>query len=680
MTSGPSATPRQRTCLTADQHRDLLLQDPSYRAARREIMQFTRAFETATARLGQRTGIVVIPVVVHVVWNQPAENVSDAQIMSQLGVLNADYRRLNADAGSAPAAFQPLAADARIQFQLAVRDPHCQPTTGILRRQTNVSGFPVGNTQSAADNPVKFTALGGDDAWPRDRYLNLWVCRFQDPDLLGYATFPGYPANVDGVVMAYTAFGTIGSATPPFHLGRTTTHEVGHWLNLFHSFGNNAVPSCSDSDEVADTPNQRGPNLGCPGFPSVSCNDGPDGDMFMNYMDYVQDDCMVMFSAGQAARMNAALAGPRAAILASDALVPPQPVAGPDLWSADLPLDLGIEPDAAVGPMWASDDVWVRRQDDGLTIQDHENPEYRPPGDPPNWVYVRVRNRGCQDAARGDVKLYWAKASTALGWPAPFDGSVTTPAVMGGPIGSQPTGAVPAGGFTVLKFPWSPPDPAGYASFGGDAAHFCLLSRIETDPAPPYGMAFAEGPDLYLNVQRNNNIVWKNLTVVDELEDGSRRAAVVVDGLPQAPTKLVIRAQAARGRRSVLDWARVELDLGERLYGAWQESGAQGYGVEAAGGTRVAVRRRRAFLDNLPLRPGDPQTLVVLVQPRPDAPAQGDVFQLDIEHYASDDDGDQLVGGQRMVVKTVTDEPEEGVLDRVESWDELVLRERFGDE
>jgi hypothetical protein len=215
---------------------------------------------------------------------------------------------------------------------------------------------------------------------------------------------------------------------------------------------------------------------------------------------------------------------------------------------------------------------------------------------------------------------------------------------------------------------------------GGDAAHFCLLSRIETDTAAPYGMTFAEGPDLYANVQRNNNIAWKNLTVADELQDGSRRAAVVVDGLPQAPTKLVIRAQAARGRRSVLNWARVELDLGEKLYGAWQDSGAQGYGVEAAGGTRVAVRRRRAFLDNLPLPPGDPHTLVVLIEPRPDAPAQGDVFLLDIEHYASDDDGDQLVGGQRMVVKTVADEPEEGALDRVESWDEQVLREQFGDE
>jgi Pregnancy-associated plasma protein-A len=682
MTVGASGEPPRRECFTTDQHQYLFLEDRDYRRARREISAFTRTFEASQATVGQRTGVIVIPVVVHVVWNQQAENVSDAQIISQINVLNADYRRLNADVSAVPGAFQPLVADARVQFQLAARDPNCQPTTGIVRRQTNVSGFFVGNSQAMASNPVKFTASGGDDAWPRDRYLNLWVCRFQSPTLLGYATFPGYPANVDGVVISYRAFGTLGTATPPFDLGRTTTHEVGHWLNLFHTFGNNNPPDCSDSDEVADTPNQQGPNLGCPSFPHVSCGNGQNGDMFMNYMDYVDDACMVMFSAGQTTRMNAALVGPRAAILASDALVPPKAVAGPDLWTADLPLDLGNEPDAAAGPMWASDDIWVRRQDDGMIVQDHENPEYRPPGNPPNWVYVRIRNRGCQSAASGEVKLYWAKASTALGWPAPFDGSITSPALMGGLIGSQLTGVVPAGSFTVLKLPWSPPDPADYAGFGADKAHLCLLSRIETASAPPYGMTFPETSNLYANVQNNNNVAWKNITIVDEVDEGLRIGAVVVDALRKPPggIKLVLRAQGAKGRRTVLDWADVELDLDERLWKAWNAGGAQGYGVRQVGETRLAVRRRRAFLDNLQLEPGDPRTLTVRFTPRRDRQDRNEVFFFDVEQYASDEDGDQLVGGQRFVVKTVVEEREEGRLDRLESWDQRMLRERFGDE
>jgi hypothetical protein len=130
---------------------------------------------------------------------------------------------------------------------------------------------------------------------------------------LGYAQFPGGPKATDGVVILNTAFGTEGTATAPFNLGRTVTHEVGHWLNLRHIWGDTL--DCSGGDRVADTPNCAGPNFGQPKFPTVSCGNAPHGDMFMNYMDYVDDAAMFMFTAGQVSRMSACLAGPRKSLV-----------------------------------------------------------------------------------------------------------------------------------------------------------------------------------------------------------------------------------------------------------------------------------------------------------------------------------------------------------------------------
>jgi hypothetical protein len=138
------------------------------------------------------------------------------------------------------------------------------------------------------------------------------VCQLSG-GLLGYAQFPGGPAQTDGVVIRHSGFGTTGTAAAPFDRGRTATHEIGHWANLFHIWGDDGT-GCNGTDEVADTPNQADENYGCPTFPSISCNNGPNGDMFMNYMDYVDDEAMVMFTAGQVSRMNATLAGPRKAL------------------------------------------------------------------------------------------------------------------------------------------------------------------------------------------------------------------------------------------------------------------------------------------------------------------------------------------------------------------------------
>jgi Pregnancy-associated plasma protein-A len=294
--------PLIRTCGAPEVHQRLL-QSPEYQRRRLAIEQHLTRFLLFDGA-SQRAGITTIPVVVHVVYSNDSGNIPDTQVHSQLDVLNLDYRAANPDRGSVPSVWSALVADTRNQFALASVDPDGNPTNGITRTATDKSSF-------GTDESVKSTATGGIDPWPSDRYLNIWVCQLGG-GLLGYAQFPGGPAETDGVVILHSAFGTTGTATAPFNLGRTTTHEIGHWLNLIHIWGDRL--DCKGTDDVDDTPPAQAPNYGKPAFPHVSCNNGPNGDMFMNYMDYVDDDSMVLFTPGQVARMAATLDGPRSTI------------------------------------------------------------------------------------------------------------------------------------------------------------------------------------------------------------------------------------------------------------------------------------------------------------------------------------------------------------------------------
>jgi hypothetical protein len=289
-------------------HHRLLEQYPEYRAALGRIELATSARLTAAAVAAPQ--LVTIPVVVHVVYNTKDENISDQQVQSEIDSLNKDYSATNPDRSKVPPVWSALAADSMIRFALAKTDPNGRPANGITRTKTTATSF----TQQ--DNAVKSTGGGGQDGWPSDKYLNIWVCSLGN-GLLGYAQFPGGPATTDGVVILNKAFGSVGTAAPPFNLGRSATHEIGHWLNLRHIWGD--TENCSGTDFVDDTPNAQQPNFGKPSFPHESCTNGPNGDMFMNYMDYVDDDSMVMFTAGQVDRMQATLAGPRASIVANAA-------------------------------------------------------------------------------------------------------------------------------------------------------------------------------------------------------------------------------------------------------------------------------------------------------------------------------------------------------------------------
>ncbi|TKK71519.1 T9SS type A sorting domain-containing protein [Ilyomonas limi] len=308
-------TSAQRTCATNEVYLQMLSNNPVFAKNQQEIEAFTQRFiknggsrmQSTTAR-GAAT--YIIPVVVHVVYHTTAQNISDAQVQSQIDVLNKDYQKLNADTAAVPSVFKPLIADCKIQFCLAKQNPGGNPTTGIIRKYTSKTSF-------SDNDAVKKSSSGGDDAWPASSYLNLWVCNLSN-DLLGYAQFPGGPPATDGVVILYSAFGTTGTVKAPYNKGRTATHEVGHWLNLRHIWGDD-YGDCTGSDLVGDTPNAADENYGCPTFPHVSCSNGPNSDMFMNYMDYTNDACMQMFTTGQKDRMWAVLqsGGARAAIVNS---------------------------------------------------------------------------------------------------------------------------------------------------------------------------------------------------------------------------------------------------------------------------------------------------------------------------------------------------------------------------
>ncbi|MEY3246018.1 MAG: hypothetical protein RL253_1185 [Bacteroidota bacterium] len=231
---------------------------------------------------------IVIPVVIHVIYNNSYENISEEQIKSQLDAINADFSRSNSDFSKVPSVFAKLSGNANIRFELAKSDPNGRITSGIIRKKSS-------RMMWSDDDKIKSAAFGGDEAWDATSYLNVWVCNTV-PGLTGYATVPGSDPTKDGVVVRYDAFGTTGKVNVPYHKGRTLTHEVGHWLGLQHLWGNK---QCGD-DGIQDTPKQRGGNSGDPVFPKLTaCNATPDGEMFMNFMDFTNDASMGMFTEGQ---------------------------------------------------------------------------------------------------------------------------------------------------------------------------------------------------------------------------------------------------------------------------------------------------------------------------------------------------------------------------------------------
>lgn len=284
---------------------------------------------------------LTIPVVVHIIHNGEGigtgSNISFERVLSQMKVLNDDFRRLNADSTNTPAMFRSSAADTQINFVLAKRDPEGLPSNGVVRKRGDLQQYAM------ADN----WQLKANSYWPSEDYLNIWVAPLRG-NLLGFAQFPQSDTEpgledasayqyTDGVVIDHDYFG-LNNNVSPVSTGRSATHEIGHFLGLRHIWGDGG---CDEDDFCEDTPLVQNPNYGCPTEQVTSCGNIA---MFQNYMDYTNDVCMNIFTNDQKLRMRTVLENSprRASLLTSKGAIAPVPVA----------VDLGIK--NIISPVLAS--------------------------------------------------------------------------------------------------------------------------------------------------------------------------------------------------------------------------------------------------------------------------------------------------------------------------------------
>lgn len=318
-----------RTCAT-----DLVLDNqrksnPMIEMNMEEIEKQTVEFLRKNPNGKSSRATITIPVVFHVIYDQnvPTQNISDEQIQTQIDILNKDFSATNSEISGSNfnsatyplGNFSGIVGNPDIQFCLARQDPNGFATTGINRKAST-------RTNWDTDPSLKRTSSGGLDAWDTKKYLNIWVCKISLSTtnvVSGYAQHPGGDPSTDGVVLDYRFVGNTGTAFFPFNKGRTATHEIGHWLNLKHIWGD---ATCGD-DLVSDTPKHNGPNIGCPAHPHLSTCTGTPAEMTMNFLDYTDDQCMYMFSSGQKSRMQAVLSigAARGSIVTSNGCQPPNP-------------------------------------------------------------------------------------------------------------------------------------------------------------------------------------------------------------------------------------------------------------------------------------------------------------------------------------------------------------------
>ncbi|HMG69120.1 MAG TPA: M43 family zinc metalloprotease [Chitinophagaceae bacterium] len=296
----------QKQCGSFGYQNQLTQADPSILVYQKTIENFLLAHTFSSAK-GQQVKIITIPVIVHILYHFPGENISDDVVRSQVSALNRDFRKQNADTTKIPSVFKSLAADCGIEFRLATVDPEGRSTPGTIHKYTPITIWTM-------DDKIKSSLEMGDDPWDPKNYLNIWVGSLES--LIGYSSIPGDPANKDGIVISNSAFGITNSGI--YDQGRTAVHEIGHWLGLRHLWGD---ADCGD-DGIADTPMQQTFTNGCPTGVRISCDNGPNGDMYMDYMDFTNDDCLVMFTEGQKERMLSLFdpGGPRYSFRSSNGL------------------------------------------------------------------------------------------------------------------------------------------------------------------------------------------------------------------------------------------------------------------------------------------------------------------------------------------------------------------------
>lgn len=290
-------------CFTNEATATAAAADAAYAEGLKTMEQTIENYTPSAARSWE---VVDVPVVVHVLYTADSNNISDNQILSQIDALNRDFNAENWDRVAVPDDFADRVGSAGIRFHLADQDPDGSWTKGINRVQ--VFENDIGSTQHYYKS-----SRGGIDPWPQAHYLNVWVCDIEDLTL-GFAILPSsHMAENDGIVIESRVFGTLGTVEKPYNNGRTFVHEVAHYFGLRHIWGDDD-DSCADTDYVPDTPYQRGPNYGCSTHPTLSCLSEPSGDMFMNYMDYGHDSCLLFFTTDQCALMQLVYSTARSAL------------------------------------------------------------------------------------------------------------------------------------------------------------------------------------------------------------------------------------------------------------------------------------------------------------------------------------------------------------------------------
>lgn len=278
-----SLVTNERNCASQDILEHELKKNPELALRIEGIERFTLNLLTKDS-IKNVNNRIIIPVVFNILFRTSEENISISQIQSQIDVLNQDFNGANSEFNQVPGIFAGVKANVGITFVL----------DRVIRKQTTRTEWAVLNEE------MKKTSFGGIAPTSPTSKLNLWVCTLAG-GILGYAKTPGTALDLDGVVIDSRYLGTNGRATAPFHKGRTATHEIGHWLNVRHIWGD----STCGNDLVSDTPSHNAANYGSPIFPHYSTCPGNPIEMTMNFMDYTNDVSMYMFTNGQKDRMRA---------------------------------------------------------------------------------------------------------------------------------------------------------------------------------------------------------------------------------------------------------------------------------------------------------------------------------------------------------------------------------------
>jgi serine protease len=335
-----------------------------------------------------------------------------------------------------------------------------------------------------------------------------------------------------------------------------------------------------------------------------------------------------------------------------------------DLFMKDITHDFGVEPDPNNSPMWISDDIWVRKQNDGFVNQTHQNPEYWINPNTDNYIYVRVRNKSCTDfiSTPSDLlHLHWAKAASALSWPSYWDGTAP-PCAPGAPMGDEVPSSpqqipnIPAGGEIILEFPWHVPNPALYSACNPEPWHFCLLSRIDSPQDP---MTFTEAASVYDNAKNNNNIAWKNLTVVDSfpgiVSNGDCFSDRVVGGTIAIGNpfddivdnyKLEFMLDDNNRGIPIFEQAEIKLTLDDLSWEKWIQGGQQAENIEIRREDchQLIITGNPAYLNNLAYNPNERSTMHVSFNFLTDKVDETPQFDYHVIQRRSGDE--KIIGGE----------------------------------